>query len=123
MGSAFADRGATKSYRVLSAAASDNAAVAFDSPSSLRHIIGNNARAGAVYLRIYALKSTLAVPTSVDTPAMTIYLPASSAFAIDLGDGFECNFGIGIRMTTGSADNDASALTAGDILGLNLLAA
>ena len=60
------------------------------------------------------------MPAATDTPKMTIYLPAATPFALDLGDGLFFN-ACSYRLTTGGADNDAGALTAGDVVGLNLL--
>lgn len=114
---------ALKTFRLLSAANNDNATVAFDSPESVRHIIGYNAKASAVYLKIYALKSTLAAPANTDTPILTLYLPASAPFQFNFGpDLINDAFGLGIRLVTGSADADATAVLAGDILGLNIVA-
>jgi hypothetical protein len=101
--------------RLLSAAASDNAALVLAGNVTLRRITGYNARSSAVYLKLYD-KAT--APASTDTPRKTIYLPATSAFALDQNDYFIAGFGY--RLTTGSADNDTGALTSGDILGLNL---
>lgn len=119
----FANKGATKSARLLSSAASDNATKASDGPCSLRHVIGENTNAARRFLKIYALSSALAAPASTDTPVLTFSLPASSAFALDLGDGYDFSFGMGYRITTGSADNDAGTVSAGDIVGLNFLLA
>jgi hypothetical protein len=112
----------SKTARLPSSAASDNATVAFNGPVVLRTILGQNTKASTVFLKLYALGANLAVPTSADTPILTLAIPAASAFAIDLASGLKFNFGLGYRITTGSADNDAVAIGAGDILGLNLLA-
>lgn len=101
--------------RLLSAAASDNAALVLAGNITLSRITGYNASASGRYLKLYD-KST--APASTDTPRKTYYLPATSAFALDLNDYFIA--GLGYRLTTGSADNDTGALTSGDILGLNL---
>jgi hypothetical protein len=101
--------------RLLSAAASDNATLIQAGNVQLRRITGYNAAAAGRYLKLYD-KAT--APASTDTPRKTYYLPATSAFALDLNDYFQ--FGLGYRLTTGSADNDTAALTSGDILGLNL---
>lgn len=114
-------RPAGRIKRLISSAASVNATAAFNGPGILKQILGYNARTSAVFLKLYALKATLAAPAATDEPLMTIYIPASSAFSIPLGDGAAFSFGLGYRLTTGSADNDAGALAAGDILGLNLL--
>jgi hypothetical protein len=81
----------------------------------VRTIIGYNASAAARYLKIYD-KAT--APASTDTPVLTFYLPALTAFAFDLNH--ETALGLGYRLVTGSADNDANAVTAADILGMNI---
>lgn len=102
-------------YRNLSAAASDNAALVQAGETTLRSIIGYNAAAAGRYLKLY---DKVSAPTSSDTPVMTIYLPATAAFALDFQRRFA--LGLGIRITTGGPDNDTGALTAADILGLNI---
>jgi hypothetical protein len=123
MGNAFSGLAANRAARLVSSAASDNATKATDAPCSLRSIIGSNTNAAARYLKIYQLNNNLAVPTSSDTPALTIHLPATSDFAIDIPGGFDFGFGMGYRLTTGSADGDTGSVGAGDIVGLNLLLA
>ena len=51
---------------------------------------------------------------------MTFYLPGQTSFALDL-DGVYFSTGIAYALTTGSADNDTGALTAADVLGLNVI--
>jgi hypothetical protein len=122
-GTADANKGANRSARLLSAAASVNATVAVDGPCQLRGVMGYNAKATMVFLKIYALASTLAAPAASDTPVLTIPLPGSGAFALDVPGGFDFNFGMGYRITTGQADADTGVLASGDILALNLLVA
>lgn len=105
----------THTNRLLSAAASVNATVVKAANGTLKRITGHNARTSAVYLKLYNQTSA---PASTDTPRKTYYLPASTAFVFDLDDYF--SQGIGYRLTTGSADNDTGALSAGDVLGLNV---
>jgi hypothetical protein len=100
-----------KTARLLSAAATVNATVVKAAAGTLKRIAGYNARASAVYLKLYDMTST---PASTDTPRKTIYLPASAAF--DLEQDAYFGTGIAYRMTTAGADNDTGALTAGDIL-------
>jgi hypothetical protein len=69
------------------------------------------------------LTSALTAPDQTFTPELTIVLPASAAFAIDIPGGYDFPIGMGYRITTGVADGDTGALTAGDILGLNILLA
>ena len=106
---------ASATSRLLSAAGSVNATIVKASNGTLKRVNGYNARASAVYLKLYN-KTTL--PAETDTPKLTIYLPASTAFALPFDDYF--SQGIGYRLTTGTADNDTGALTAADILGLNV---
>lgn len=103
--------------RLISAAASDNATLVKATGVAVKRIIGHNARTSAVFLKLYQ-KAT--APASTDTPKMTFCIPASTPFALDLGDQGVFFQGLGYRITTGSADNDAGALTAGDVLGLNI---
>ncbi len=74
--------------------------------------IVSNVNATARYLKIYN-KATAA--TGSDTPVMTILIPATSV--VNLGD-IEIPFsnGIGVRATTGVADNDTGAPSANDII-------
>jgi hypothetical protein len=112
----------TKVARLISSAATDNAAVAFDSPVTLNSILGYNVKTSTVYLKLYAETSALSTCSSASTPLVTVALPASSAFALDFGVGLKFNFGMCYRITTGSADNDTGALSSGDVLGLDFLA-
>lgn len=109
-------------HRLLSAAGSVNATLVKSSATSLHGVLGHNARTSAVYLKLY--NSAEAVDET-DTPLMTIYLPASSAFALGasfFGErGVRFGSGLAYRMTTAGADNSTAALTAGDILALNLV--
>lgn len=111
-------RASTATARLLSAAASDNATAATgDRPAILVAIHGHNAKAAAVYLKLYNKASA---PASTDTPRKTIYLPASASFNFSFPAGIEFPLGLGYRLTLAAADNDATALLAGDILALNL---
>jgi hypothetical protein len=112
----FQNDGSILTARLLSAAGSDNATLVLARRVLVRTIIGYNAAAAARYLKIYD-KAT--APASTDTPILTFYLPASTAFAFDLVH--ETAVGLGYRLVTGSADNDANAVTAADILGLNIM--
>lgn len=110
--------GVVKVARLIAAAASDNpiAVGAASANSSLRRIQGYNAKASVVYIKIY---DKLAAPSSADTPIMSIPLAASSNFSIPL-EGIRITNGIGYRIVTGSADNDNTAVSANDIVGMNL---
>lgn len=104
--------------RILSAAASTNATSAKASLGTLFAIQGYNASASLRYLKLYNKASAPTVGT--DTPVKTIPLPPTSGFAFDWPTGFAFSTGIAYALTTGVADNDTGALTAADILGLNV---
>jgi hypothetical protein len=103
--------------RIVSAAASTNATSALAKSGTVRRIIGYNASATARYLKLYDKVSAPTVGT--DTPKLTVYLPPVTGFEIEIDHYFGA--GIAYALTTGSADNDTGALTAGDVLGLNVL--
>jgi hypothetical protein len=109
---------APSTYRLLSAAASTNGANIKASAGAVKGIQGYNAKASAVYLKLYNKATAPTVGT--DTPVKTIYLPASAAFALDFGTGLSFGTGIGIALTGAAADADTTALASGDILALNV---
>lgn len=112
--------GAENCHRLVSALASTNAAVIKNAPGRVFKMIGRNNAAALRYLKLYNKATAPTVGT--DAPIMTIPLAASAPFDIDLGEfGFLFTTGIGYALTTGAADSDTAALTAGDILGLNIL--
>src|SRR5436305_982274 len=78
--------------------------------------ISNNS-SSVRYVKLYD-KAT--APTSGDTPKLTIAIPASSAANVIAPAGIDFTLGIGIRGTTGVADNDTGAPTANDVI-VNLL--
>lgn len=106
---------AQQTHRLLSSAATVNATSVTTSATTLRGVMGFNARASAVYLKLYNKGSA---PDENDTPRKTIYLPASTAFELRPNDFFGA--GLAYRMTTAGADNSTAAVAAGDILALNL---
>lgn len=105
--------------RLLSAAATTNGTLVKSSAGKIGKIVGYNAAAAVRYLKLYNKATTPAPGT--DTPVVTIALLPSKEFTIDWTDiGLTFATGIGFGLTTGGADADTGALTAGDILGLNL---
>lgn len=111
------DASSTGSSRIVSAAASTNGTSAKATNGTLKQVVGYNAAAAARYLKFY--NKTSAPTVGTDTPVLTVYLPATTAFALDFDHYF--SQGIAYALTTGSADSDTAALTAGDVLGLNVL--
>lgn len=104
--------------RLLSAAASTNGTNIKASAGDLFRIRGYNAKAGAVYLKLYNKATAPTVGT--DTPVATYYLPASAAFEIAFDNPLYFATGIGYGLTGAAADADTTALTAGDVVCMNV---
>lgn len=104
--------------RIPSAAGSTNATVAKASPGDLYMVTGYNAAAAVRYLKFYNKATSPTVGT--DVPILTLALQASTAFNIKI-DGLYFSAGIAYALTTGAADADTGALTAADIVGLNVI--
>lgn len=71
-----------------------------------------NTTASARYVKLYNASS----PTSSSTPIMRIYLPPTGGANVSMPDGIACGTAIGIRITTGAADNDTGACSSNDVL-------
>jgi hypothetical protein len=110
--------GISNTSRVVSAAASTNATSAKASAGRVYAIQGYNAATSVRYLKIYNKASAPTVGT--DTPIKTLALPPSAGFAFDFPVGYYFATGIAYALTTGSADSDTGALTAADVVGLNV---
>lgn len=108
----------TTTSRIISAAASTNATSAKASSGRVFAVQGYNASTAARYLKFYNKASAPTVGT--DTPVKTIYLPPLTAFALDWPRGYTFSTGIAYALTTGGADADTGALTAADVLGINV---
>lgn len=104
--------------RLLSAAASVNATVVKASMGRVYKITGRNAATTTtLYIKLYN-KAT--APAATDTPVATIAV-YSGDFNIDLGPiGLSFSAGISYRITGAAADDDTTALTAGDIVCMNV---
>lgn len=103
--------------RITSAAASTNATVAKASAGDLFMVSGYNAAGAMRYLKFYDKATSPTVGT--DTPVLTLPLPPGTAFAYDFPSRYFAN-GISYALTTGVADADTGALTAADVLALNV---
>lgn len=55
-------------------------------------------------------------PTQTDTPIITLPLPAGAAANVSFNNGITCLNGIGMRGTTGIADNDTGNPSTNDIV-------
>jgi len=111
--------GVALAARLLSAAANTNPTLVKASAGRVYKIQGYNAAAAVRYLKLYNKATAPSVGT--DTPVITLALQPSAAFALDFANiGFYFATGIGFGLTVASADNDTTALTAGDIVGMNV---
>lgn len=117
-GASSATGGISSTSRILSAAASTNATSVKASAGRVYAIQGYNASASVRYVKLYNKASAPTVGT--DTPVKTLAIPPGSGFAFDWPHGYSFATGIALALATGSADADTGALTAGDILGLNV---
>ena len=113
-----ADTRPSAASRIPSAAASTNATVAKASAGDIHRVTGYNAAATVRYLKLYNKATAPTVGT--DTPVLTLALKPLDAFNIEIG-GYYCSAGISYALTTGAADADTGAVTAADIVGLNVL--
>mgnify|MGYP001768401173 FL=1 len=103
--------------RLVSAAATVNPTVVKASGGRVYKITGENAAAAVKYIKLYN-KAT--APAATDTPVATFAVAASAPFSIEFDAGLYFSAGIGYRLTGANADDDATALTAADILALNV---
>lgn len=108
----------TATARLLSAAASTNATSVKAGPGIVYLIDGYNSNAAARYLKLYNKASAPTVGT--DTPILTRYLAPQASFSLSLPAGLSFSAGIAYALTTGAPDADTGALTAGDIVALNV---
>jgi hypothetical protein len=107
-------------HRLVSAAASTNATSVKASAGRIARLIGYNASTSVRYLKMYNKASAPTVGT--DTPVLTLALKPSDTFSWDLENfGHAFSTGIAYALTTGSADSDTAALTAADVVGLNIV--
>ncbi len=109
--------------RLLSAAASTNSTSVKATSGNVFSIVGVNTNAAARYLKLYNKATAPTVGT--DTPIATLYLPPTAVgggqFSFDFsGQPLNFSLGIGYALTTAAADADTGALTAGDVIALNI---
>lgn len=108
--------GPTASSRILSAAADTNATSAKASAGRLWRIQVNNTAGHVIYLKFYNKATAPTVGT--DTPVITLAL-ATGVNSLDMGGHYFAT-GIAYGCVVNAADNDTTALTAADFLGLNV---
>lgn len=106
----------TTPYKLISLA-STNANVVKASGGNLYSIVAIGLTSTVRYLKIYNKATTPTVGT--DVPLMTIPIPANTQGAgvsIPFSVGVNFALGISIAITSGSADSDTGAVSAGDVV-------
>jgi hypothetical protein len=103
---------------ILNSAASTNEALILTGTSGLQAFYATNTGATIAFVKLYN-KAT--APTSSDIPAMILSVPAALAgvpgvCTLPIGfSGFRFALGLGIRITGAVADNDTTAVAAGQV--------
>lgn len=103
---------------ILNSAASENAALILTGTSGLQAFYATNTGATVAFVKLYN-KAT--APTSSDTPAMILPVPGAvsgvaGVCTLPIGfSGFRFALGLGIRITGAVADNDTTAVAAGQV--------
>jgi hypothetical protein len=108
--------GGTTPYKLISTA-STNANSVKGSAGNLYSILAIGQTASIRYLKLYNKASAPTV--GVDVPVMTIAVPGNiqgAGVSIPFSMGVNFSLGIGIAITSGSADNDAGAVGASDVI-------
>jgi hypothetical protein len=90
----------------------NNLVAAKGSAGTLYGFSVNNTNGALRYLKLYN-KATAPV-LATDVPVLVIPIPANGTVAQDFNVGLRFATGIAIAMTTGAADNDTGAVTAGE---------
>lgn len=103
---------------ILNSAASTNEALILTGTSGLQAFYATNIGATPAFVKLYN-KAT--APVSTDVPAMILVVPAAvsgvpGVCTLPIGfSGFRFALGLGIRITGGMADNDTTAVAAGQV--------
>lgn len=106
-----------KVYTLPVSLATTNPALIKALPGQVHMCEGLNTTAAAKYIKLYNLARLPVVGT--DVPKLVIGCPPSTGFALN-HEGLKFSVGIAIAITGGAADNDATAVAAGDITGLDI---
>jgi hypothetical protein len=103
---------------ILNSAATTNEALILTGTSGLQAFYATNTGATVAFVKLYN-KAT--APASTDTPAMILVVPAAvsgvpGVCTLPIGfSGFRFALGLGIRITGAVADNDTTAVAAGQV--------
>ncbi len=110
---------ASGTSRIPSSTATTNATVAKASAGTVYFIDALNTSVALKYLKLYNKATSPTVGT--DTPILTIAIPPTNGSrTIDLSTGMYFSAGISYALTGAAADADATAVAAGDVVGVNI---
>lgn len=109
----------TSTKKLTSCAATTNATSITTVPCDIYGIIATNTAAAVKFIKVYNKASAPTVGT--DIPVLTICVPAGQIANIQFEQGFYLNIGLAFAITGADGDADATAVSAGDIKGLNFL--
>lgn len=118
LGDLYQEGGSTVS-KLASAAGTNNATNMKSSAGKLFAVHGFNANAAARWLK-FMNKASAPVP-GTDLPTLSLYLPPTAPFAFYWSGGMQFATGIGYWIVTGPAELDNTAVTAADVLNLNIV--
>lgn len=104
--------------RLLSAAASVNSTLVRAGGTDVFNIDGYNNNAAARFLKLYNKATAPTVGT--DTPVRTMRLPPTAQFSFSFNPPLYFSLGAGFGASTAAADADTGALTAGDLVAMNI---
>ena len=107
-------------HRLVQSLASTNALLVKAGATRVARVVGYNAKATVVFLKLYNKASAPTVGT--DVPVLTFALKPQQNFDISAETlGFNFATGCSYCITAGAADTDTTAIAAGDVLGLNII--
>ena len=107
-------------HRLVQSLASTNALLVKAGATRVARVVGYNAKATVVFLKLYNKASAPTVGT--DVPVLTFALKPQFNFDINAEAlGFNFATGCSYCITAGAADTDTTAIAAGDVLGLNII--
>ena len=84
-----------------------------DAKSQIFSMVLCNTAASINYVKLY---DKVTAPANTDTPTHTIALQANQTLSVSVGQGIEFVSGIGMRATTGVADNDNTSPAANAVI-------
>lgn len=108
---------ANASSRIVSAAGTTNLTVAKNAAGSLYGFTLSNVAAYDVYLKFY---NSVAATVGTTVPRLSVRVPAGAYIIRDFSMGHYFDTGISYALTKLSADNDTTAVAAGDVVQLNI---